>query len=65
MKEKAYELFMFYYTTIPYTHTNKQRAEIAKKCAIKLVDEILSVIWIYLDDEVDYWAKVKQEIEAI
>jgi len=39
--------------------------EIAKKCALIAVDEILSVIWINLDDEVDYWAEVKQEIEKL
>jgi hypothetical protein len=37
----------------------------AKQCALIAVDEILSVIWINLDDEVDYWAEVKQEIEKL
>lgn len=37
----------------------------ARRCALIAVDEILSVIWINLDDEVDYWAEVKQEIEKL
>ncbi len=37
----------------------------AKQCAIVAVDEILSVIWINLNDDVDYWAEVKQEIENL
>ena len=37
----------------------------AKQCALIAVHEILSVIWINLDDEVDYWAEVKQEIEKL
>ena len=37
----------------------------AKHCALIAVDEILSVIWINLNDDVDYWAKVKQEIENL
>ena len=37
----------------------------AKLFALIAVDEILSVIWINLDDEVDYWAEVKQEIEKL
>jgi hypothetical protein len=37
----------------------------AKQCALIAVDEILSVIWINLNDDVDYWAKVKQEIENL
>jgi hypothetical protein len=39
--------------------------ELSKQCALIAVDEILSVIWINLDDEVDYWAEVKQEIEKL
>ena len=38
---------------------------VSTKCALIAVDEILSVIWINLDDEVDYWAEVKQEIEKL
>ena len=40
-KEKADEIFQFYYSTIPYTHTNKQRAEVALKMSLKLVSEVL------------------------
>jgi hypothetical protein len=57
-KEKAQKLFDKYFEV-----TNNYYK--AKKCALIAVDEILSVIWINLDDEVDYWAEVKQEIEKL
>ena len=61
-KEKAIELFDKFNnpdkTYYPYVHN-------AQQCALIAVDEILSVIWINLDDEVDYWAEVKQEIEKL
>jgi hypothetical protein len=57
-KEKAQELFDKYFEV-----TNNYYQ--AKECALIAVDEILSVIWINLDDEVDYWAEVKQEIEKL
>ena len=61
-KEKAIELFDKFNkpdtTHYPYVHN-------AQQCALIAVDEILSVIWINLDDEVDYWAEVKQEIEKL
>ena len=61
-KEKAIELFDKFNnpdkTYYPYVHN-------AQQCALIAVDEILSVIWINLDDEVDYWAEVKQEIENL
>ena len=61
-KEKAKELYVKYYELIksPY-----QKHTCTKQCALIAVDEILSVIWINLDDEVDYWAEVKQEIEKL
>jgi hypothetical protein len=77
-KDKAYELFMFYYETIPYAHTNEQRANVAKKCALIAVDELIK----YHDEFMDvvryelpsnivasipykYWDDVKQEIEKL
>ena len=61
-KEKAEELVDKFnkpdITHYPYVHN-------AQQCALVAVDEILSVIWINLDDEVDYWAEVKKEIEAL
>ena len=61
-KEKAIELFDKFNkpdtTHYPYVHN-------AQQCALIAVDEILSVIWINLNDDVDYWAEVKQEIEKL
>lgn len=55
-KEKALELFEFYYMYVdkPY-ETN------AKQCALKAVDEILNKDG-YNND---YWKKVKQELENL
>lgn len=39
--EKATDIFEFYYRVIPFTHTNKQRAEVALKCSLKLIREII------------------------
>lgn len=41
-KEKATELFEFYYGLIPYAWTNKQRAHLAVKGSLKVVSEILN-----------------------
>jgi len=38
--------------------------EIAKKCALIAVDEILSVVW-YVPVDIEYWQDVKQEIENL
>ena len=61
-KEKAIELFDKFNkpdtTHYPYVHN-------AQQCALIAVDEILSVILINLNDDVDYWAEVKQEIENL
>jgi hypothetical protein len=40
--------------------------EIAKKCALIAVDEILDTIkWCIGDSQVEYWQEVKKEIEAL
>ena len=59
-KEKADEIFEFYYGVIPYSHTNKQRAEVAVKCSLKLVNEMLVV---YQKDF--YSMKFWNEVESI
>lgn len=74
-KDKAYELFMYYYEIIPYTHTNAQRRDVAVRCAIKVVDEIIKAkptaeygdpfIGNHSYDNVSYWQDVKQEIEKL
>ena len=58
-KEKAIELVEDMHDA-PETGYNEH----AKVCALIAVDEVLSVIWVYLDD-VDYWEEVKQEIEKL
>ena len=40
--------------------------EIAKKCALIAVDEILDTIkWCIGDSQVEYWQEVKKEIELL
>ena len=63
-KEKAKELYDKFYMAIPNNEMGLDN-EASIQCALIAVDEILSVIWINLDDEVDYWAEVKQEIEKL
>ncbi len=64
-KEKAIELYNKMYETGFKPKSVLIRIEQAKECALIAVDEILSVIWINLNDDVDYWAKVKQEIQNL
>ena len=64
-KEKAIELYNKMYETGFKPKSVLIRIEQAKECALIAVDEILSVIWINLNDDVDYWAEVKQEIEKL
>ena len=64
-KEKAIELYNKMYETGFKPKSVLIRIEQAKECALIAVDEILSVIWINLNDDVDYWAEVKQEIENL
>ena len=58
-KEKAEDLVNKFRLSAIFTDSY------VKAIAKTAVDEILSVIWINLDDEVDYWAEVKQEIEKL
>jgi hypothetical protein len=56
--EKATDLFEFYYRTIPAAWTNKQRAEAAIKCSLKVVSEMLNA---YKGDfySTKYWDEVE------
>ena len=58
-KEKAIELVVKMHNKYLISYIEAQR------CALIAVDEILSVIWWGLDDDVIYWGKVKQEIEKL
>ena len=64
-KEKAEELIEKYYSLYEGIELSLARKHWARRSALIAVNEILSVIWINLDDEVDYWAEVKQEIEKL
>jgi hypothetical protein len=65
-KEKAFDLiFKFQHPLSEESDTDCLHIKVAKEFAFIAVDEILSVIWINLDDEVDYWEKIKQEIEKL
>jgi hypothetical protein len=60
INKKATDIFEFYYAVIPYTHTNKQRAEVALKCSLNLVDEVLQ-----LDiNNKDMWNEVKTILKS-
>jgi hypothetical protein len=60
-KEKAYDLFMDIKFEIPYIHdpTEPQDDDIAKKCALILIDELIK------ETGSKYWYNVKQEIENL
>lgn len=69
-KQKAKELVHRFYNNAESrnkigTYDDDMHINNCKQCALIAVDEILSIIWINLDDEVDYWAEVKKEIEKI
>ncbi len=67
-KDKAQSLFLFYYETIPYAHTNKQRAEVAKKCALKAIDEMLGVVdesMLFKQSKREWYRSVKEWIQNI
>ena len=65
-KEKAQELVNKFLWNMPNPNTTNAAVYIiAKQCASIAVDEILSVIWWGLDDDLIYWEKVKKEIEAL
>jgi hypothetical protein len=60
-KEKALDLFMDIKFEIPYIHdpTEPQDDDIAKKCALILIDELIK------ETGSKYWYNVKQEIENL
>ena len=69
-KEKAIDLVRDMEFEIPYVHdpTEPQGDDIAKKCALIAVNEIISIklLWYQKDTkELDYWNDVKKEIDGI
>lgn len=60
-KEKAEDLFMDIKFEIPYVHdpTEPQADDVAKKCALILVDELIT------ETGLKYWYEVKKEIEKL
>lgn len=72
MKEKAQQLIDKFYFALPnngsFTGINNvnDRYEEAKQCALISVDEIIkSTSWQYLVEGLDYWQKIKHEIEKL
>jgi len=72
-KEKAAELIDSFYQTTPNEYFVNEPIGIkgryksweqAKQCALIAVNEILSLLWSVKTD-VEYWQKVKQEIENL
>ena len=68
--EKAIDLVRDMEFEIPYVHdpTEPQGDDIAKKCALIAVNEIISIklLWYQKDTkELDYWNDVKKEIDGI
>ena len=63
INKKATDIFEFYYAVIPYTHTNKQRAEVALKCSLKLVSEVIKG---YTGDfySTKYWNEVETILKS-
>lgn len=62
-KQKAIELINRYNLVVLDTALGGSNIRV-KKCALIAVDEILSVNW-QLQEDVDYWKQVKQEIEKL
>jgi hypothetical protein len=55
-KEKANDILVNFYKEIKYF-------EIAKKCALIAVDEILNLCWNGNEVGINFWNEVKQEIQ--
>lgn len=73
-KEKADELFIVYVNEgmmqIKPIINRVIRKQMAKQCALIAVDEIIEVLYSLkfgnaLDQEIEYYEEVKQEIEAL
>jgi hypothetical protein len=65
-KEKAQELVDKYDNTLTYLESKSK----AKQCALIAVEEILNTLYSIpfgnaLDNELEYWNEVKQEIEKL
>ena len=64
-KQKAEELVAYFYVLIQEEGEDLGQEIIvsilARKCALKVVDEILSIIW-HSPEDVTYWQQVKEEI---
>jgi len=63
-KEKALELYNYYEQLGKDFTRGVSMKEFAKLCALKAVDEILSVVW-YVPVDTEYLQEVKQEIENL
>jgi len=64
-KEKALELYNYYEQLTRDFTRGVSMKEFAKLCALKAVDEILSVVLWYVPFDIEYWQEVKQEIENL
>ena len=64
-KDKALELYNYYEQLGRDFTRGVSMKEFAKLCALKAVDEILSIIWWSYDNDKFFWQEVKQEIEAL
>lgn len=67
-KEKAEELITYFYVLIQEDGEDLGQEIIvsilARKCALKVVDENLSIIW-HSPEDVTYWQEVKEEIQKL
>jgi len=67
-KQKAMEIFQYYYAVIPYTHTNKQRYEIAMKCSkreLGIIQHTIDEGMLYKESKRVYWSEVLNELNKI
>jgi len=64
-KEKALELYNYYEQLTRDFTRGVSMKEFAKLCALKAVDEILSVVLWYVPFDIEYWQEIKQEIENL
>lgn len=63
-REKAYELINKYNSVVLDTALGGSNSRV-KKCALIAVDEIINVLNSDINPLVNYWYKVKEEIEKL
>jgi hypothetical protein len=67
-KEKAKELVLQFYEVVKNIYPSTNGMLLAKKCALRAVDEMIHYLEIILGvdkEDFEYWIEVKKEIEKL